>query len=153
MKLEAEKANKKIGRKCITLTGARTDVYNVIATSKLVIGVSRVALEAMAEKKPVILAGNPSYAQGYMGIFTADKLQMARENNFCCRGYAVSDEEMLSKDVVHVLKHLTQEERDQIGAYGREIIHQYYSVTRMAEDCVVAYDAATEESKAPQYRR
>lgn len=151
VKQEAERANQKIGRRCIVLTGARTDIYNVMAVSKVVVGVSRVALEAMAEQKPVVLAGNPSYAQGYMGIFTADKLQMARENNFCCRGYAVSDEQMLSKDVIHVLKNMTQEERDRIGAYGRQVIFDYYSVTRMAENCIVAYDAAWRESHQPQY--
>ena len=38
-----------------------------------------------------------------------------------------------------------------MGAYGREVIFKYYSVTKMAGDCVCAYNAAWKESHEKQY--
>ena len=46
---------------------------------------------------------------------------------------------------------MTPEEREKAGAYGREVIFRYYSVTRMAQDSVKAYDAAWKESHEKQY--
>ena len=139
--------NEQIGYACITMTGGRTDINELVSVADVFVGVSRAALEAMAAGKTTIVAGN----EGYIGIFGQDKLETARENNFCCRGCALSTEELLYRDVLYAFSNMTQEERLQAGAYGREIIFQYYSVSRMAEDCVKAYDAAWQERKIPQY--
>ena len=139
--------NEQIGYACITMTGGRTDINELVSVADVFVGVSRAALEAMAAGKTTIVAGN----EGYIGIFGQDKLETARENNFCCRGCALSTEELLYRDVLYAFSNMTQEERLQAGAYGREVIFQYYSVSRMAEDCVKAYDAAWQERKIPQY--
>ncbi len=151
VKAEAAKANKKLGRRCIILTGPRTDVYKIIAVSRVVIGVSRAALEAMAELKPVILAGNPHYAQGYMGIFQEGMLEEARESNFCCRGCRMADSGLMARDVIKVLTELTPKEIHALGTYGRSVILEHYSVRKMTEDCIRAYDAAYKESKGKPY--
>ena len=78
----AKQVNANLGRECITMTGARTDINELIAVGKVFVGVSRAALEAMAAAKPVIIAGN----EGYIGLFKKEKLELAQENNFCCRG-------------------------------------------------------------------
>lgn len=144
---KSRKANAEIGRECITMTGGRTDINEFVAVADVFVGVSRSALEAMAAEKTVVVAGN----EGYIGIFTPDKLETARENNFCCRGCEMSSEELLFRDVVYAFKNMTPEERRQAGKYGREVIFEYYSVSKMAADCVRAYDAAWRESHAPQY--
>ena len=140
-------ANAKIGRECVTMTGGRTDINEFVAVADVFVGVSRSALEAMAAEKTVVVAGN----EGYIGIFTPDKLEMAQENNFCCRGCEMSSEELLFRDVVYAFHKMTPEERRLAGKYGREVIFEYYSVSKMAADCVKAYDAAWKESHAPQY--
>ena len=144
---KAQDANRSIGRECITMTGGRTDINELVAVGDVFVGVSRAALEAMAAEKPVIVAGN----EGYIGLFGADKLELARENNFCCRGCVLSNEALLYRDVVHAFNELTDAERQEIGAYGRKVIFAYYSVTKMAGDCIAAYDAAWQETHVPQY--
>ena len=129
------------------MTGGRTDINELVAVGDVFVGVSRAALEAMAAEKPVIVAGN----EGYIGLFAEDKLELAQENNFCCRGCELSSEELLYRDVVHAFNDLTDEERQKMGAYGRQVIFEYYSVTKMAGDCVRAYNAAWKESHVPQY--
>lgn len=144
---KTKEANAAIGRECITMTGGRTDINELVAVGDVFVGVSRAALEAMAAEKPVIVAGN----EGYIGLFAEDKLELAQENNFCCRGCELSSEALLYKDVVHAFNDLTDEERQKMGAYGRKVIFEYYSVTKMAGDCVKAYDAAWKENHVPQY--
>ncbi len=144
---KTKEANAAIGRECITMTGGRTDINELVSVGDVFVGVSRAALEAMAAEKPVIVAGN----EGYIGLFGKDKLELAQENNFCCRGCEMSSEELLFRDVVHAFNELTDEERQKIGAYGREVIFEYYSVTKMAGDCVDAYNAAYKETLVPQY--
>lgn len=144
---KSKEANAAIGRDCITMTGGRTDINELVAVGDVFVGVSRAALEAMAAEKPVIVAGN----EGYIGLFGRDKLELAQENNFCCRGCELSTEDLLYRDVVHAFNDMTDEERQAMGAYGREVIFEYYSVTKMAGDCVAAYDAAYKETMVPQY--
>ena len=144
---KTKEANAAIGRECITMTGGRTDINELVSVADVFVGVSRAALEAMAAEKPVVVAGN----EGYIGLFGREKLELAQENNFCCRGCEMSNEELLFRDVVHAFNEMTEEERQVMGAYGREVIFEYYSVTKMAGDCVDAYDAAYKETRVPQY--
>lgn len=144
---KAQEQNKKIGRKCITMTGARTDINELIAVGTMFVGVSRAALEAMASGKTVIVAGN----EGYIGIFGEDKLELARENNFCCRGCEYSTEEKLYQDVLYVFKEMTEQQRQEVGLYSRGVIFEYYSVTKMARNCIEAYDAAWKANHTKQY--
>ena len=131
----AKEVNAAMGRACITMTGPRTDINRIVAAGEVFVGVSRAALEAMAAAKPVIVAGN----EGYHGLFTADKLEEAQAGNFCCRGLPLSDPNVLLRDVAAALN-LSAEEKKTVGAYGRQVIFDYYSVRRMAGDCLAMYE-------------
>lgn len=144
---KTKEVNAKIGRECVTMTGGRTDINELVAVGDVFVGVSRAALEAMAAEKPVVVAGN----EGYIGLFAPDRLETAQSNNFCCRGCEESGEALLYRDITHAFLELTPAERKALGAYGREVIFQYYSVTKMAEDCLQAYRAAWKESHEKQY--
>ena len=130
----AEQVNADLGRKMITMTGPRTDINRIVAAGHIFIGVSRAALEAMAAAKPVIVAGN----EGYHGLFAPEKLEQARLGNFCCRGLPLSDPQTLLEDVVQALS-LPEDRRQGLGQYGRQVIFDYYSVRRMAQDCLDMY--------------
>ena len=132
---KAEAVNASLGRRCVIMTGARTDINRIVAAGSIFVGVSRAALEAMAAEKPVIVAGN----EGYHGLFGPDKLEEARAGNFCCRGLPLSTPERLLADVTAALA-LSGEERAELGRYGRQVIFDYYSVSRMARDCLAMYD-------------
>lgn len=135
VKAAADAVNDAAGERFVVMTGARTDINEIVAAGDLFVGVSRAALEAMAAEKPVIVAGN----EGYIGLFGAEKLEIARENNFCCRGCEMPTEALLFRDIVHALCELDEEGRAAHGRYGREVIGEYYSVARMAGDCEEAY--------------
>ena len=128
---EADKANGEAKRKVVTLTGARSDINKFCAAADIFVGVSRSALEAMSCKAPVILSGN----QGHLGIFSAEKLEAARETNFCCRGAALPDADTLEKDVRALLS-MTEDERRVAGEYGRAVVAEQYSAERMARDYI-----------------
>ena len=135
IKAQADAANAAAGENYVVMTGARTDINEIVAAGNLFVGVSRAALEAMAAEKPVIVAGN----EGYIGLFGEDKLALAQSNNFCCRGCAMSNEELLYNDIINALCKLSGGERAALGRYGRQVIQEYYSVTRMARDAEAAY--------------
>lgn len=126
---EAEALNRKLGRKAVILTGARVDIARLISPAKLFVGVSRAALEAMAEEKPSIVAGN----EGYIGLMNEDKLDVALATNFCCRGCGDSSVEKLAQDIGEFFG-MWQDDRKKLGKFGRELVMQHYSIKRMADD-------------------
>ena len=131
----AEQVNAQLGRNCVTMAGPRTDINEIVAAGQVFVGVSRAALEAMSAGKPVIVAGN----EGYHGLLGPDKLAEAQAGNFCCRGLPLSTPETLLADVSAAFA-LSPQEKEQAGAYGRQVIFDYYSVRRMAQDCLRVYD-------------
>ncbi len=136
----AGEVNSKLGRECVILTGARTDINELIAAGELFVGVSRAALEAMAAQKPVIIAGN----EGYIGLFDRDKLEIGIDTNFCCRGCAASTPELLARDIRAYFS-MPEEERAGLAKYGRELIKRDYSVSKMAEDSMKVYEWALQK--------
>ena len=135
IKAQADQVNADLGRTCVVMTGPRTDINEIVAAGDLFVGVSRSALEAMSAAKPVIVAGN----EGYQGLFGPDKLEEAQAGNFCCRGLPMSTPEQLKQDVLAALA-LPPEKKVELGAYGRQVIFDFYSVRRMAGDCLKVYD-------------
>lgn len=134
VKAETIDANKKLGREAICLAGARVDIEKLVAPCKLFVGVSRAALEAMASEKPTIVAGN----EGYIGLFSEDKLSVGLETNFCCRGCEMSTVDLLAQDIGGFFG-LWEEDAEKLGVYGRETVIKYYSVKRMADDAEKVY--------------
>ena len=132
---QAEKVNREIGRDCVRLTGPRTDINRIVAACDLFVGVSRAALEAMAAGRPAVLSG----AQGHAGLFTPDLLDKAVDTNFCCRTDPTSTPEQLLEEILSALA-LPPERRAELGAFGRQVVQERYSVSRMAADCLSVYD-------------
>lgn len=137
---KCDEINKKIGKRLLIMTGARTDINKFAASGEMFIGVSRSALEAMACEMPVIVAGN----EGYIGIFDESKLNVGIETNFCCRGLEMPSEEILKKDVLILMN---EKDKEKYGDYGRKIVQEYYSIKKMADDCEKAYNKTLKEHK------
>ena len=132
----AEKANSAAKEKFVHITGARTDINNLVALGDIFVGVSRAALEAMSASKPVIVAGN----EGYIGRPEGDMYDVATATNFCCRGCEMSTPERLSEDISNLLE-LSRDELLAIGEKNRAIIKENYSASRMALDCLAVYES------------
>ncbi len=136
----AKEVNDGLGYEAIVLTGARIDINRLISPAKLFVGVSRSALEAMAEKKPVIIAGN----EGYIGLFDEEKLDVGIDTNFCCRGCEEPTKELLANDVGRFFG-MWDEDIEKMSEFGRNLILNNYSVARMADDAEKAYNACGEK--------
>ena len=137
VKAAADKANAALGYPCVVLTGPATNINEIVAAGRLFVGVSRAVLEAMAAAKPVIVAGN----EGYQGLLAPAGLTEAMAGNFCCRGMAQSEPAQLLADILAAWS-LPEADLTALGQFGRQTISDHYSVRRMAEDAVAAYQCA-----------
>ena len=142
VKAMTARVNSASGRDVIVLTGARTDINKLVAPCDLFVGVSRAALEAMAAEKPVVIAGN----EGYIGLFDESRLQVGIDTNFCCRGCEQSSAELIYNDIIRFVR-MSDDERKNLGVYGRELIKREYSVARMTSDTMKVYEWALSKNK------
>ena len=138
----AAEANIKCGSQTVILTGPRTDINKLVAISDLFVGVSRAALEAMAAGKNTIVAGN----EGYIGLFDEDKLQVGIETNFCCRECESTTKQLIYDDILKFINK-NDEEKSRMSKYCRDTIFKYYSVKKMADDYIKAYESALSRGK------
>ena len=132
----AKQANAQCGEDVVFLAGPRTDINKLVAVSSLFVGVSRAALEAMAAAKNTIIAGN----EGYIGLFDQSQLQVGIETNFCCRGCKATDEEVLFDDIIEYYNK-PSEDKLSMSLYCRQTVADYYSVGKMTDDYIKAYDS------------
>ena len=91
IKGRAERANLRAGKEIIRTVGEVFDVADFLATGDAFVGVSRCAIEAIATKIPVIIAGN----EGFLGRLTPSNFEYALCSNFCARGEAELNAERL----------------------------------------------------------
>jgi len=119
---KAEEINKEITTDVITVIGScpYDDIPNVIRQSKVVIGVGRSVLEAVASGKPVIVAG----AQGFGGILTKEDFLRLKLHNFSGRG---TDEKSTKENLaIAILKVLEDGEfRHSLEAFSRTIAKDF----------------------------
>lgn len=138
--------NKGHGTKLFHLAGARTDVYKFTAMADVVIGISRVALEAMSSGNVVILGG----FGGYIGVFEEDKLQLCLDTNFTGRGCKIMTADMLYEDIIRVYE-MSDEEKDKLISFGKQIVTDNYSIKAMAKSNIKAYDTLLDREKRETY--
>lgn len=143
IKEEADSVNKSLGQRVVIITNGRTDINKFVASGDVFVGVSRAALEAMACRKPAIIAGN----EGYIGIFDEDKLKVSIDTNFCCRGCEMTTMERLRDDLLKILEPSAKEYKEHLGNYSLETVKKYYSVETMADDALKMYISIVKNSK------
>jgi len=135
VKQRAASINNSLGRRIVIVTGSRTDINKFTAAADLFIGFGRSSLEALSAGKPLILAGN----QGYIGILSEENLAAAAASNFSGRGNSLVESSVLAEDILKVLLHMSAEERKKLGAFGRKLVENHYSVKRMVQDNIEVY--------------
>ena len=143
IKDEADKVNNQTDKAFIKVTGSRRDRNKFAASADLFIGVSRAALEAMAAEVPSIIAGN----EGYIGIFSPDKLKVSIDTNFCCRGEKETDSNILLADILSLLENIDESKLSELGTYARETVKKYYSLETMANDALKMYSSVINNTK------
>ena len=131
----AQAFNVRQGTEVVTMLGARTDVNKIMAKSDLVVGVSRVALEAMACAKPVLLAG----PQGFGGLLDRQNLHFFQKDNFTAR---LSGKNTTVENLVSSLQEFLNRPvqwRTDAGKHLREFVKKEYSSLQMAQKVAQVY--------------
>lgn len=143
----ANKVNEAMKDTVIRCVGAHSSPISLFPTARAVIGVSRVALEAMATGTPVILAGN----EGFLGISEKAILPRAEATNFCCRGETPVTEDKLYDACCRLLG-MGKEERNRLGKELSEYIQTHHSIARVAAETEAVYQAALQNRPSPAPR-
>jgi glycosyltransferase involved in cell wall biosynthesis len=126
--------NRMTGSKSVLVTGARLDTPMLMKLADVAVGVGRVALEAMAMEKPVIIAGEA----GFMGALTPENFEEARQHNFSGRGAKrASDAHSIASDIIELLGDGTR--RKELGLYGRQMVSKYFSIESMTDEILKIY--------------
>lgn len=114
--------------------GGRADIPQLLAQAGIVVGVGRVALEAMASGRPVIIAGE----YGTYGLLDKATLPLAIEHNFSGRGSQLPTEpETLAGILRDVLS--DQERAARAVQLARDTVQACYSVTEKAREVLAVY--------------
>jgi glycosyltransferase involved in cell wall biosynthesis len=132
----AAACNERLGKTVVSVLGARTDINRILAASDLVVGVSRVAMEAMSCARPVILAG----PQGFGGLLAPDRVDQFKEDNFTARGQSVAVTMPRLVDALTEFFAKPPEWRRNTGQFLRQLVISEYSSQRMAERVAGVYE-------------
>ena len=100
IKRQADEANRRAGMPVVKMLGDVCDMVPLLQGADIVIGVSRVAMEAAACGSAVILCGN----EGYLGILNRERMPLATLTNFCGRGAPRPDAERLQADLISLIE-------------------------------------------------
>jgi len=132
----AGRANKEAGRDFARCAGYLQDTFPAYAASDLVIGMSRVALEAMACARPVVIAG----PGGIFGPVEPDALDELEDRNYTSRSAPHPlTAERLASEMEAILSDPAAQ--DSMGRFGRKIIAERHSMELVTSQTEQVYEA------------
>jgi glycosyltransferase involved in cell wall biosynthesis len=122
----ASRANRSSGKETVRCTGYLTETFFAYAASDLVVGMSRVALEAMASERPVVVAG-PGGVCGPVRPGVEDELE---ERNYTSRNapYPLSSGR-LAEEIGPLLADPAA--RQDLGRFGRQTVAARHSMEQV----------------------
>jgi len=124
----------------VIVTGARLDTPVFMNMADVAVGVGRVALEAMAMEKPVIIAGEA----GFMGILRPENFEIAMKHNFSGRGSNMKTDAINMAEAIKTL--LGDEQlRRELGIFGRQAVERHFSIETMTDEVLKVYYQVIEE--------
>lgn len=124
----ADRINEEVGVPLIRLLGFVEDLRPFYRAADGVVGVSRVALEAISCGTPVVLAGN----EGMLGLASGHTLRRASASNFCCRNASPLTEKALRREILRLLS-LSPAQRSELGATLSEYIRDRHDLSVITE--------------------
>jgi peptidoglycan/xylan/chitin deacetylase (PgdA/CDA1 family) len=107
----------------VRFEGYQKDLKPYYQKADLVVGAGRVALEAMALKRPVVAIGE----RRYVGPLLPANIETAKKTNFGdCWEKEVFDWDQTAKDILQLLK--SRKKRDQAARAGFQLVHAEYDM-------------------------
>ena len=130
--LKADQVNALIGKKTVFLLGHVRNPSLILDKAHIVIGVGRVALEAMSHSKPVIVGSSADGVFFRGGLVTRENANFLERSNFTGRNYSdMVNSAQLAELIVGLLR--DRSFRSELGRFGREFV-----AANFASDVIVA---------------
>lgn len=128
--------------------GYVTETFPVYAASDIVVGMSRVALEAMASSRPVVVAG----PGGVLGPAQPSTEQELEGRNYTSRNAPVPlSPGAVAAELDALLSDASR--RDALAAYGRERVSAAHSMDIVTRETEKVYASALEGTRLPRTRQ
>jgi len=129
--------NSEFSEEAISFTGFRRDIPSICASSNLVIGAGRVALEAMACGRPVVALGEKQA----LGLITPQNLENGIYTNFgdCCQEQPI-EWDSLALSIIELLKN--KKEAKELGDWGRDVVLAQFEIGKVARGVEEVYKSA-----------
>ena len=123
----AAKANALAGRRAVVLTGELFDPRPAYAAADIMLGMGGSALRALAFGRPLVVQGE----QGFWELLTPQSVDLFLQQGW----YGVADGTGGAERLTAILRTLVAdpERRASLGAYGRTLAEERFSLTRAAE--------------------
>jgi glycosyltransferase involved in cell wall biosynthesis len=146
----AEKANQQLGKRVVVMTGfvKNDEMPAMMSISDIVVGVGRVAVEAMACGKPVIIAGTSvgPFGGNYGGIVTQYNVNELSDHNFSGRNSREKvTPEKIAKDCIRLLEDGNY--RLAVGISGREYVERNRDTNEVVQRVEEVYRDTIEENE------
>ncbi len=125
----------------VILLGKRSDIARILSFGSIFVGVSRAALEAMAEGIPTIILGD----EGYGGIADNDNFDLLFRTNFCARGLKAATKEDLLQSIRTLIK--SENTRRDLALWSKKKMKREYSPDIMLNDALCVYSHLLEERR------
>jgi glycosyltransferase involved in cell wall biosynthesis len=135
----AAKANAQAGRQAVVLTGELMDPRPAYAAADVVLGMGGSALRALAFGRPLVVQGE----KGFWDLLTPESVALFLRQGWYGVGAGTGGFERLSG----ILRDLVPDpaRRDRLGAYGRDLAVERFSLQRAATVQEAIYREAVEQ--------
>jgi glycosyltransferase involved in cell wall biosynthesis len=133
---QVRKANAEAGRDAVVLTGELLDPRPAYAAADVMLGMGGSALRSLAFGRPLVVQGE----RGFWELLTQESCPLFLEQGW----YGIGDGTGGAERLTAILRLLLDDAalRDRLGAYGRELAVERFSLTRAARVQEEIYRAA-----------
>ncbi len=141
VKALAEEVNRNIGKKAVNLLGFKNNPQDYYRSADVVIGIDRVAMEALASGSIVILAGQKEGPKGgsFGGVVSPKNIKSAFDNFFTGRTTKQkTNHKLISNSIIKILN-LKKSERKKISISNETFIKDKCDVKKNASIVEKAY--------------
>ncbi len=146
----AAAANARAGRRVVMLAGQLADPRPAYAAADVILGMGGSALRGLAFAKPLIVQGE----RGFWELLTPDSAAMFLRQGWYGLGTGADGRAAGAVRLETILRGLLNDPgaRTRLGAYGRTLILERFSLSRAAAIQEEVYVAATEAARQPVRR-
>jgi glycosyltransferase involved in cell wall biosynthesis len=138
VRTRVEAVNISLGENIVELLGYVRNPFKMLQKADVVIGVGRIALEAMSCGKPVIVGSSSNGRVFTGGLVTGDNATELEKHNFTGRSFSKRvDAQQMADIIISILEN--EDYRTELGEFGREFIQRRFATSLVVDNIVSVY--------------